>query len=278
MLPGCESFEKLVGKSTSSRALYGKIYKADPSLMDEVENDKNISKVIISEKAQWLHNSIFSPVAGKTINLEIGDIGSVLFAATMPNMELPPEAVNNITNLLYQPSARDAISASKGTSPFRKLLGTWMLQQTDPNIISQHLHLSQNMNMTEGLQLARRAASEKTMPVYTRTVALTLLGKMGTAEDSGLLRNFLSDETVVGNFQLPNQQKGSTQVRDVALAMLVHMSGQSHKDYGFSFARDNQALFFNPYMLGFTTQENRTIALKKWDTYFTSKPVQKAKS
>jgi hypothetical protein len=134
------------------------------------------------------------------------------------------------------------------------------------------------MNMTEGLQLARRAASEKTMPVYTRTVALTLLGKMGTAEDSGLLRNFLSDETVVGNFQLPNQQKGSTQVRDVALAMLVHMSGQSHKDYGFSFARDNQALFFNPYMLGFTTQENRTIALKKWETYFTSKPVQKAKS
>jgi hypothetical protein len=277
-LPGWERFEKLVGKSTSSRALYGQIYKADPSLMDEVENDKNLSKAVISEKAQWLHNSIFSPVAGKTINLEIGDIGAVLFAATMPNMELPQEAVNNITNLLYQPSARDAISASKGTGPFRKLLGTWMLQQTDPNIISQHLHLSQNMNMTEGLQLARRAASEKTMPVYTKTVALTLLGKMGTAEDSGLLRNFLNDETVVGNFQLPNQQKGSTQVRDVALAMLVHMSGQSHKEYGFSFARDNQALFFNPYMLGFTNQENRTIALKKWDTYFTSKPVQKAKS
>jgi len=278
VLPGWERFEKLVGKSTSSRALYGQIYKADPSLMDEVQNDKNIGKSIVSEKAQWLHNSIFSPVAGKTINLEIGDIGAVLFAATTPNMELPSEVVNNITNLLYQPSARDAISASKGTGPFRKLLGTWMLQQTDPNIISQHLHLSQNMNMTEGLQLARRVASEKTMPVYTKTVALTLLGKMGTPEDGGLLRNFLGDETVVGNFQLPNQQKGTTQVRDVALAMLVHMSSQSHKEYGFSFARDNQALFFNPYMLGFTTMENRMLAMKKWETYFTSKPMTKAKS
>jgi hypothetical protein len=101
---------------------------------------------------------------------------------------------------------------------------------------------------------------------------------MGTPEDSGLLRNFLGDETVVGNFQLPNQQKGTTQVRDVALAMLVHMSSQSHKEYGFSFARDNQALFFNPYMLGFTTMENRMLAMKKWETYFTSKPMTKAKS
>lgn len=278
VLPGWDRFEKLVGKGPASRTLYGQIYKSDPGLMDDVENDKSIGKSLISEKAQWLHNSIFSPVAGKTANLEIGEIGAVLFAATSPDMELPQEVVNNITNLLYQPSARDAISASKGTGPFRKLLATWMLKQTDPNIISQHLHLSQNMNMTEGLELARRAASEKSMPVYTKTLAFTLIGKMGTAEDTGLLRNHLSDETVVGNFQLPNQQKGTTQVRDVALAMLVHMSGQSHKDYGFSFANQNQALFFNPYMLGFTNQENRNLALKKWDTYFTTKPMAKSKS
>ncbi len=276
VLPGWERFGKLVGNDLSSRTFYGQLYKSDPSMIEESESDNAIGKVIISDKAQWLHNSVLNPIGGKTNSLEMADIGAIVFAATLPSVELPQEAIYNITNLLYQPTVRQTITGSTGNGPFRKLLVTWMLQQSDPNIIAQHLYLSQNLNMTEGLDLARRAVSEKSMPVYTKTVAMTILGKMGTPEDSGLLRSFLNDETVVGNFQLPNQQKGNTQVRDVALAMLVHMAGQSHKDYGFSFARANQTMHFNPYTLGFSSIEHRLIALKKWEVYFSEKPVKKS--
>jgi len=70
----------------------------------------------------------------------------------------------------------------------------------------------------------------------------------------------------VGNFQLADQQKGSTQIRDVALAMLIQMEKKSHKDYGFSFARANLTMHFNPYTMGFTSNEARTNAFMKWQS------------
>ncbi|MSR33104.1 MAG: hypothetical protein EXR99_16570 [Gemmataceae bacterium] len=270
-LPGWSRFQKLVGKDSDARSFFAQIYKGDPAFLEESETNPALARDLLTGKCQWLHNNVFNPGGGLPQTVALTDIGAVVFSATRPAAHLPQETLYNITNLLYQPTARDAITGGKSV-PFRKLVVAWMLEQNDPNIISQHLYLAQNLNLPEGLGLARKSATDKKLPLYTRAVALTLIGKMGTRDDAPTLREYVNDASLLGNFQLANQQGGSTQVRDVALAMLVQVTAQSHKDYGFSFAKANQNLHFNPYMMGFQTDTQRQDAFKKWQIWDKANP------
>lgn len=263
-LPGWDRFSKLVGADNQSREFYARIFKHDSTLIEDSETDSRIGKEILSSKTQGLHQTLYSNFSDKSPAIDISDIGTVLFLATNPGIKPPQETTYNITNLLYQQSSRTLLAENNTAHPYRKLIVAWMMQQTDANIISQHLYLAQNLNLREGLSLARRSIEDKEMPVYTQAVAMTIVGKMGGPDDARLLENHLGNTSLVGNFQLADQQKGTTQVRDVALAMLVQLDKKSHKDYGFSFARANLTMHFNPYTMGFTSEEARSSAFLKW--------------
>jgi hypothetical protein len=64
----------------------------------------------------------------------------------------------------------------------------------------------------------------------------------------------------------PNQ----SQVRDVALAVLIHLSGQELKDYGLDHIQPNSKMLFQPGTITFTDPSARTEALKKWDRWAAS--------
>lgn len=263
-LPGWDRFSRIAGADGQCREFYARLFKHDSILIEDSEADSRIGKEILSSKAQGLHQTLYSNLTDKTPAIDITDIGTVLFLATNPGIKLPQETTYNITNLLYQQTSRTVLSENNDSHPYRKLIVAWMMQQSDANIISQHLYLAQNLNLREGVGLARRSIENKEMPVYTKAVAMTIIGKMGGPDDARLLENHLEDSALVGNFQLADQQKGATQVRDVALAMLVQMEKKSHKDYGFSFARSNLTMHFNPYTMGFTSEEARSSAFLKW--------------
>jgi len=46
--------------------------------------------------------------------------------------------------------------------------------------------------------------------------------------------------------------------------VLVRLTGQNLKDYGFRRAQETRIMYLNPASLGFATQSERDAALKKW--------------
>jgi hypothetical protein len=66
-----------------------------------------------------------------------------------------------------------------------------------------------------------------------------------------------------------NNKPGTTEVRDVALGMMVHLSGQPIRDYGFEFFRgnNNEQAYFAPVYFAFTDQAKRDAAMKKWNEW-----------
>jgi hypothetical protein len=84
---------------------------------------------------------------------------------------------------------------------------------------------------------------------------------------------YLNDTTTLGKIGrlVGGATTGATtEVRDVALAQLVHLTGQDHKDYGFAHTQAsnvNPAMKFTWYYLGFINNEIRQAAFKKWQTY-----------
>src|SRR5262249_50134762 len=141
-----------------------------------------------------------------------------------------------------------------------------MANQTDPNVVQQTLHLAMNLELKEALTLALKIANDKAVRGHPLGLALTAIGKLGGKEHRAVLERFLDDTTLIGNFHI-NAGRGTTEVRDVALGMLVHVTGQSHRDYGFAFPQTSLDLKFNPFYLGFAAPAQRDAAVKKWQAY-----------
>ena len=122
--------------------------------------------------------------------------------------------------------------------------------------------------MKDGIFLARDLLKGGKLPPYYRGVACSLIGRLGGKDNIPDLVPLLSDITHMNNFQVRPKMTGTVQVRDVALAVLVHITGQSHKDYGFGFTQVGQAFQIgSTYNMGFLEESKRLEALKKWDAY-----------
>jgi hypothetical protein len=81
----------------------------------------------------------------------------------------------------------------------------------------------------------------------------------------------LKDETVCAVQHIPQagQPNGvnmqvQTRICDVALAVMVKLSGQQLRDYGFTRVQENSMMLYNVSSLGFVEDPQRQTALKKW--------------
>jgi hypothetical protein len=171
-----------------------------------------------------------------------------------------------ISNMLYQPVARAALAEGDKAVPFKGLLLRWMRNQTNEQVLLQLTYMVQNLNLKEGVDFISEVVREKKVRGNFLAQMVANLGRTGNRDLVPVLAPLLDDKTALGQFQL-NQTRASTELRDVALSMLVHLTGQSHKDYGFAFLASQPGLLFAPHYAGFSTAEARDKALKKWQDW-----------
>jgi hypothetical protein len=117
-----------------------------------------------------------------------------------------------------------------------------------------------------------------------RQYALLVVGKFGGPADIDRLESLLIDSAVCAQQQLAapaaevaknDQSKASpakseiveTQIRDVALAVMIHITGQKLADFGFTRAQPNPTILFNTASLGFANTDEREAALAKWQAW-----------
>jgi hypothetical protein len=168
-----------------------------------------------------------------------------------------------VVNFFYQESVRSALVGSNNV-PFKKLALAWMERQLDDEEAAHQMFFAvQNLELKEGLELALKVLKERVVKSRGLGGAMTTVGKLGTKQHLAALELFLDDKTVVGNFALA-RERGVTELRDVALAMAVHLTGQDHRGYGFVFSQHNGHLKFYANFLGFHNDEERDKAFAKW--------------
>ena len=92
------------------------------------------------------------------------------------------------------------------------------------------------------------------------------MAKLGGAAYIDRLEPLLEDDTPCASFKL-NDQEIQTQVRDVALAVLVKLTGQDLRAYGFDRVQENALTDFNTATLGFVDDKARQAALEKYREY-----------
>jgi hypothetical protein len=201
-------------------------------------------------------------------------VTALLFLATDSRMQLKTEAHYPIYNLLHQPQPREGLQ-NNGIA--RKLLVTYLESRTDPNLVHQNLYLAMNFNLKESVGWALKMAKAKETQAYVRATAITVVGKLGGKEQIPDLEAMLTDTTQIGASTF-NTVQIKTEMRDVALAMLVQLSGQNLADYNFPYITalnpglrgNTQNFVYAPSLLGFSDAAGREAALKKWNDWVAS--------
>lgn len=204
---------------------------------------------------------------GTSPQITLGEVASVLFVASDSRLHLPPNAGWVVPQFLYQPAPREGLTQGPQPSPFRKLLLEWMKSQTDENGMQQVFYLAINLDIKEALDVAVKALREKSAKGHGLGMAMIVVGKLGNKEHLALLEPYLADNTPLGTFRF-NDLNISTEMRDVALAVSVKLTGQQHRDYDFPFMKMGQNMIDqSPYYLGFTAPAQRDAAFKKWRSW-----------
>jgi hypothetical protein len=264
-LPGWPLYRKLVGSDRAARELFISIQKSEAGLfLEDLDQSAKGAGEQLAGRCQELQQRLYALQPGlvrQQITLE--DLAPLYLVACDNRVQPSAFATSMLSSFLYQQAPRTALTETPSHSPFKRLVLAWMNQQTDDNAVMQMLYLTNNLNMKEGLDLAVRVVRDRRVKGIGLATALTTIGKLGGKEQVALLEPLLADKTVIGPFAL-NRVRGNTEVRDVALAMLVHLTGQSHRDYGYPFVDTNGGFKFYAHFLGFGSEPQRVQALHRW--------------
>src|SRR5262249_54390307 len=146
-------------------------------------------------------------VGGQPQQIKLADVAAILFVGADPKVvgKTQLQSIYSVTNFLYQAPVRNALDANK-PSPFKKLLVTWMGLQTDPNVLTQLLYVTMNLNLKEGLDIALKVAKDNTANAHTQATALMVIGKVGDKDHLDLLGPLMTEKKVLTNFNIGTEQ------------------------------------------------------------------------
>jgi hypothetical protein len=133
--------------------------------------------------------------------------------------------------------------------------------------IYQDLQLARSLQLKEGVPLALKAAKDAKSNAWSRCNGIVFISEFGGKEHITELDKLLSDTTNVGSMGI-NFTKINTEIRDVALAAMISLSGDKLEDYGFPYVKMFGAAgplaAHSAQCYGFSDANGRSDALKKW--------------
>jgi hypothetical protein len=134
--------------------------------------------------------------------------------------------------------------------------------------VQQVLQLARTMQLKEGVPFALKAAREKRINAWSRGIAILFVADFGGKEHIPEMESLLNDSASLGAMGI-NFSAIPTEVRDVALAAMVVLSGDSLNDYGFWYVKlfgggKGPLSSLSAQCYGFADTNAREAAVKKW--------------
>jgi hypothetical protein len=272
-LPGWTEFGEIVGQDEAARALFVDMQRHEAPLLAEVFGpEPREGKSSWDDRLMRLLN--VRPVPGpQAFAPPLGSCATMMFLGTVPNADVNDTRANYLFGLALRPPLREALQAHHTPNTLRKLVVAWIIKcpnHTEP-ALRDRLTLMLIYGFEEGLPLpeaiVRGGPEYLAISPALRASAALAVGRFGSKDDVSILEPMLDDETVFAAPNGPQGLVGVVQVRDVALASMLHLTNQEPKDYGFAHVRLNPQTLFEPISLSLDNNEDRISAMAKWHAW-----------
>ncbi len=259
-------FAKVLGDTPEARKLFQEMCLAEGALLASLDHSPPAAAEMFACRCQALCNRGFAP-QGALDPITLPQACALLYVANDQRLGAGTSPLL-IYNFLHRQEVRTALP---GHPVARRLVVTFIEHRSEPTFLYQNLNLVHAYGLKECGPWVVKMVQDKTQQPQTRGQALMALARMGGKEHIPALEALLTDATSLGQLQYQNGRV-ETQLRDVALAALVILHGQSLEPYEFPFLKQNPhllkqdpATFQIPAVwLGFANDDARAVALKKY--------------
>jgi hypothetical protein len=271
-LPLWKEFRQRIGSDENSRKLFAEMLTVNGAILEAVEEEPAKVTELIQRRYQEMYFEMFgNPFGGgfrggyQPGKLNANELCCLMFAASMPAYK-PNQPDWMLSNLYTQPNFTTQLKDEKAGTAYRKVFFHYLDTRMDDNTINQCVWMLGQNKIKEGADIMAKALKDgKATQVYTKANAMCCIGTLGSKEHLKAFESFLKDDTQVQQFFVGGGQRGSIKVRDVALAMTIHLSGKNPKDFGFTMWNVYPNQLIQYHQIGFGTDEERANAFKKWD-------------
>jgi hypothetical protein len=271
-LPLWKTFRDQIGSDENSRKLYAEMVKVSGALLESVMDEPDRLAEKISMRTMEMYQQMFgNPFGGGGFRggynpgiLNAAELCALLFAASQPAYK-PAQPDWMLSNLYSQPNFTNSLKDAKSGTAYRKLFFHYLGARMDDNTLNQCVWMLAQQKIPGSADVVAKALKDgKATQPYTKASAMSCIGALGTKEHIKAFEPYMSDKTVVQPVFVGRGQRGEVRMQDVALALSIHLSGKSPKDYGFTMWQvyPNQPIQY--HQLGFATDEDRKKAFDKW--------------
>ncbi len=275
-----KEFSAIVGTDQLSRELYGSVHNASPQLFDNFLHDPNIARMEYFELLNSLNRSRFRSLsAAAVLFLDTVDFDSQPALAASSDANKPPERIWTNTETLIRtgeylrgPGAVSFIETSGYENQFRLLIENWIecLPSNDNHLLETKLSMIESYRLIDQLPAMIEMAANEDQSVQNRARAIAIVARLGGTGEISSLRPLLENDSSVGHFvgNRDQAQLLEVQLRDVALAASVYLSGQNLEDFGFVVDLHRKGNFLSLSRAGFASQEERERSFQKWQQHY----------
>jgi hypothetical protein len=197
----------------------------------------------------------------------------MFFLHSLPDTGMSDNVASNLAQLAQRPPVGDAIASTRNDNAMRRLVAAWLVHcpSNSDQSLQERLELMFRYQLVEALPLALQMVKRE--PKYLMVdppqlvLAVLAVGRFGAEKDVPALETLLEDKTEFHHRPPANEPQGTlhpVQIRDVALAVVLHLTRQEPLTYGFLHARRNPQTVFDVATLGMENDERRAAAAAQW--------------
>ena len=274
-LAGWKRFQKLAGSDRVARQQFVEMQRVEAVLLEVADqNPAQLADAMIVRSKQMQARWPRYGADGES-SIPVASVTTLLLLGADTELAVASRARENVYRLLGYANFAEAISGGRNAALLKKLLGAWIARGSSPETATQDMWFALRYDIAEGLKpaLAILVNAQFEHSPQVREYALLVVAKFGDRSHLDVLGPLLGD-TSSSDSSSTFRKRARVEVRDVALATMIHLSGQKLKDFGFEQAGEKFFDRFDVDSLGFSTDAKRQAALAKWRVW---ERLQKAK-
>jgi hypothetical protein len=266
VLAGWQQVSLIVGDSPAARALYDKMFLADPALWYELaENPRPVDGLFPERRAQ-LEQAV-KQAQVPAVLLE-GTLANAFYFGVLAKQAKPQQELESLDDLLRVGPCRQAL---KGNEALGDLWDLWAKATASEGPALDRLLAALRDNGPQARDIARDMLADERIPAGQRQYALLALAKKQNPADDALVQKALDDSTPLDTL-FTRGVVIKSQLRDIALAAKIYRAGQDPRAFGFGYAKPDPYALYSPSTLGFKNEEERAQAVKNWTIFATERP------
>ena len=244
-LPGWERFSSSFGTGSLARQMFVEMQRAEPELFEAfVKGGKPASEALEASCRGVIQQAIQNPPDGR---VSLGTVASLLLVASAEDVSVDEQFGGQLFPwLIAQQAFQKGARESDRSAMLKKLLGMWVVKDVSPAAAVENLKFAATFELkAEGLSLASRLLADQRAAATVRPSAILMVGKFGGKEHLAMIEKLLDDTSNCGTVQATNPPRQlELQVRDVALAVALRMTGQNLREYGYLSAQPHPTTLF----------------------------------